>query len=143
MTGNTGPGSDRIRDAIAEHPALLGRVVLTGYVPDEDLASLYSGAQVFVYPSIYEGFGLPPLEAMQCGTPVITCHTSSLPEVVGQGGVMVAPGDVDALAGAMLDVARDTDRCGLQRRALAQARRFSWEISTAATLRAYRAALRG
>jgi glycosyltransferase involved in cell wall biosynthesis len=144
LAGNAGPGSDRIRKTIAEYPALRGRIVLTGYVPDEDLAPLYTGAQVFVYPSIYEGFGLPPLEAMQCGTPVITSNTSSLPEVVGDGGVMVAPDDVNELAGAMLDLARDTDRRGhLQQRALARARRFSWEFSTAATLRAYRAALQG
>jgi glycosyltransferase involved in cell wall biosynthesis len=142
LTGSAGNGSDRIHQAIAEYPGLDGRIVLTGHVPDDDLAPLYSGARVFVYPSIYEGFGLPPLEAMQCGTPAITSNTSSLPEVVGDGGVMVPPGDVDALAGAMLDLARDTDRrrC-LQRRALAQASRFSWELSTATTLDAYRAAL--
>jgi glycosyltransferase involved in cell wall biosynthesis len=144
LTGNDGPGSDRIHQTIAEYPALRGRVILTGHVPDEDLAPLYTGAQVFVYPSIYEGFGLPPLEAMQCGTPAITSNTSSLPEVVGDGGVMVAPDDVDALAGVMLDLARDTDRRRyLQQCALAQARHFSWELSAAATLRAYRAALQG
>jgi glycosyltransferase involved in cell wall biosynthesis len=144
LTGNAGPGSDRIHQTIAGYPALRGRVILTGHVPDEDLAPLYTGARVFVYPSIYEGFGLPPLEAMQCGTPTITSNTSSLPEVVGDGGVMVAPDDVDGLAGQMLDLARDSDRrrC-LQQRALAQARRFSWELSTAATLGAYRAALQG
>jgi glycosyltransferase involved in cell wall biosynthesis len=144
LAGSAGPGSDQIRQAIAEYPALRGRVVQTGHVPDDDLAPLYAGAQVFVYPSIYEGFGLPPLEAMQCGTPVITSNTSSLPEVVGDGGVMVAPDDVDALAGAMVDLARDADRrdC-LRQRALLRARCFSWELSTAATLRAYRAAVHG
>ena len=142
LAGSAGPGSDQIRQAIAEYPALRGRVVQTGHVPDDDLAPLYTGARVFVYPSIYEGFGLPPLEAMQCGTPVITSNTSSLPEVVGDGGVMVAPDDIDALAGAMLDLARDTVRRDhLRRRALARARGFSWELSTAATLRAYRTAL--
>jgi glycosyltransferase involved in cell wall biosynthesis len=142
LAGSAGPGSDQIEKAIGEYPALRGRVVLTGHVPDDDLAPLYTGAQIFVYPSIYEGFGLPPLEAMQCGTPVITSNTSALPEVVGDAGVMVAPDDLDALAGAMLDLARDTDRrAGLQQRALVRARRFTWELSTAATLRAYRAAL--
>ena len=111
-------------------------------VPDEDLAPLYTGAQVFVYNSIYEGFGLPPLEAMQCGAAVITSSTSSLPEVVRDGGVMVPPNDLDLLAGTMLEVATDTDRRHrLQERALAQARRFTWERSTAATLQAYRTAL--
>ena len=142
LTGHPGPGSERLHEAIAEHPDLRGRIILTGYVPDEDLAPLYTGAQVFVYNSIYEGFGLPPLEAMQCGAAVITSSTSSLPEVVRDGGVMVPPNDLDLLAGTMLEVATDTDRRHrLQERALAQARRFTWERSTAATLQAYRTAL--
>jgi len=143
LAGGAGPGSDRIQEAIARYPELRDRIVLTGYVPDGDLAPLYTDAAVFVFPSFHEGFGLPPLEAMQCGTPVITCNTSSLPEVVGGGGVMVDPNDVDALAGAILDFARHPDRSALQQRALTQARRFSWEISMAKTLDAYRAALRG
>jgi glycosyltransferase involved in cell wall biosynthesis len=142
LVGSAGPGSNQIAQAIAAHPALQRHIVLTGHVPDGDLSPLYSGAQLFVYPSLYEGFGLPPLEAMQCGTAVITSNTSALPEVVGDGGVMVAPDDVEGFAGAMLDLARDSDRRrALQQRALTQARRFSWELSTAATLRAYRAAL--
>jgi glycosyltransferase involved in cell wall biosynthesis len=115
-----------------------------GFVPDQTLAALYRLAKVFVFPSLYEGFGLPPLEAMQCGTPVITSNTSSLPEVVGDGGLLVAPDDLDGLTGAILAVACDSDvRLRLQQRALAQAARFSWERTTAATLRAYRAALHG
>jgi glycosyltransferase involved in cell wall biosynthesis len=142
LTGNPGPGSDGIQKTIAAYPALRNRIILTGYIPDEDLAPLYTGAQVFVYPSMYEGFGLPPLEAMQCGTPVITSNASSLPEVVGDGGVMVAPNDVDGLAGAMIDLARDAAlRERVRQRALARARRFSWACSTTATLRAYRSAL--
>ncbi|HIP90277.1 MAG TPA: glycosyltransferase family 1 protein, partial [Candidatus Nanopusillus sp.] len=73
-------------------------VIFTGYVPDEDLPTLYNAADLFVYPSLYEGFGLPPLEAMACGTPVITSNTSSLPEVVGDAGIMVDPYDVDGLS---------------------------------------------
>ena len=142
LTGHPGPGSDRLRQAIDTYPALRDRIIVTGYVPDEDLAPLYTGAQVFVYNSIYEGFGLPPLEAMQCGTPVITSTTSSLPEVVGTAGVMVAPHDLDALAGALLEVAAgSTSGDERQQRALAQARNFSWARATAATLHAYRAAL--
>lgn len=144
LTGHPGPGSERLREAIAEHPGLRDRIILTGYVPDEDLAPLYTGAQVFVYNSLYEGFGLPPLEAMQCGAAVITSSTSSLPEVVGDGGVMVPPNDLDLLAGTMLQLATDTGRRNrLQACALAQARRFTWERSTAATLQAYRTALQG
>jgi len=70
-------------------------LVFTGYVPDDDLVALYNAADLFVYPSIYEGFGLPPLEAMACGTPVITSDTSSLPEVVGDAGLLVDPLDVE------------------------------------------------
>jgi glycosyltransferase involved in cell wall biosynthesis len=73
---------------------LQNNVVFTGYVLDEDLPALYNAADLFVYPSLYEGFGLPPLEAMACGTPVITSNTSSLPEVVGNAGIMVDPYDV-------------------------------------------------
>lgn len=142
LSGNAGPGSDRIQKTLASFPELRDRIILTGYIPDEELAPLYSDARVFVYPSMYEGFGLPPLEAMQCGTPVITSNTSSLPEVVGDGGLMVAPDDVDALAGAMIDVARNAELRGrLRQLALARASRFSWPCTTAATLRAYRAAL--
>ena len=79
-------------------------VVFTGYVQDEDLPALYNAADLFVYPSLYEGFGLPPLEAMACGTPVITSNTSSLPEVVGDAGIMIDPYDVDKLADAMHEV---------------------------------------
>ena len=141
LAGGAGAGTDRIRAAVAMYPGLHDRIVLTGYVPDEDLAPLYTGAHLFVFPSIYEGFGLPPLEAMQCGTPVITCNTSSLPEVVGDAGVLVPPDDVDALAGAMLEVARDPARGVRQENALAQARKFSWDLSVQAALRAYRTAL--
>ena len=141
LTGNIGPGSDRIREVVAKYPELRGRVMVTGFVPDEDLAPLYTGATVFVYPSIYEGFGLPPLEAMQCGTPVVTSNTSSLPEVVGAGGTMVEADDIDALAGAILHTSRHPDKHALRQRALKQAGRFGWDISVAATLRAYRTAL--
>lgn len=142
LTGHHGSGLDRVDAAIAAHPQLRGRIIVTGYVPDEDLAPLYTGAHVFVYNSVYEGFGLPPLEAMQCGTPVVTSNTSSLPEVVGAGGVMVQPEDLDGLAGAMIDLASEsTPRARLQQQALAQAGRFTWDNSVAATLRAYRVAL--
>jgi glycosyltransferase involved in cell wall biosynthesis len=123
-------------------PALRGRIVRTGYVIDEDLASLYRGALAFVYPSLYEGFGLPPLEAMQCGTPVITSNTSALPEVVGDAGIMVDPRDRDALSASMLTLCRNgTLRESLQRKCLARASRFSWEHTVACTIAGYRAAL--
>jgi glycosyltransferase involved in cell wall biosynthesis len=95
-----------------------------------------------VYPSLYEGFGLPPLEAMQCGTPVITSNSSSLPEVVGDAAVMVDPHDVDALGAAMLAVLRDAAlRESLRAKGLARAAAFTWERTAACTIAAYRAAL--
>jgi len=83
------------------------KVVFTGYVPDEDLAVLYNMAAVFVYPSLYEGFGLPVLEAMNCGTPVITSNCSSLPEVAGDAAILVDPYSTDAISAAMEKVLND------------------------------------
>jgi glycosyltransferase involved in cell wall biosynthesis len=123
-------------------PAIRGRIVLTGYVDDADLAPLYRGATAFVYPSLYEGFGLSQLEAMQCGTPVIASNTSSMPEVVGDAGILVDPRDGDALCQAMLDLCRDAPmRARLSERSLARAARFTWERTTREALAAYRAAL--
>jgi glycosyltransferase involved in cell wall biosynthesis len=84
-------------------------IVLTGYVPEEDVAALYNGADAFVYPSLYEGFGLPPLEAMACGCPVIASDTSALPEVVGDAGLLVNPTSEEALAHAIARVAGDAE----------------------------------
>jgi glycosyltransferase involved in cell wall biosynthesis len=141
LTGSRGPASERIGRTIAAYPELRGRFILTGYVPDEDMAPLYSGAAVFVYCSLYEGFGLPPLEAMQCATPVIASNTASMPEVIGDAGVTLAPDDRDGLVDAMLRLARADDRDGLRQRALARAAQFSWDRTTAGILHAYRAAL--
>lgn len=121
---------------------LKDKIILTGYVPDHDLAPLYSGAMAFVYPSHYEGFGLPPLEAMQCGIPVITSNTSSLPEVVGEAGIMVDPKDGDALSQAMLNVCSSSSlRESLSQKSLEQAQLFSWDKTATATIAAYRTAL--
>ena len=120
------------------------RVVCTGFVPDADLPALYAGASAFAYPSHYEGFGLPLLEAMACGTPVVTADNSSLPEVAGDAGLAVASTDVDALADALRRVLTDEPlRADLARRALARAATFSWERCLADTLAAYRAAVDG
>lgn len=100
------------------------------YVPDEHLAALYSACAVFVYPSLYEGFGLPVLEALTCGAAVITSNTSSLPEVAGDAAMMVDPRDTDALAAALEHLLEDEElRAGLTRRGLDQAKKFSWEKS--------------
>jgi len=108
-------------------------------VPDTDLPGLYNGADVLVTPSFYEGFGLPPLEAMACGTPVVVADRASLPEVVGEAGLLVDPDDPDYIAQALARVLTDA---GLQARmrelGLAQAARFTWERTARATLAVYR-----
>ncbi len=122
---------------------LASRLVFTGYVPESDLPALYTGALVFVYPSYFEGFGLPPLEAMQCGAPVITGERTSLPEVVGSAAVMVDPFDTDALGQAIARVVDDADfRDVLRARGLEQARKFSWRETARLTLEAYKRAAR-
>ena len=103
-----------------------------GFVPDRTLAALYRLANVFVFPSLYEGFGLPPLEAMASGTPVITSNVSSLPEVVGDAAVMIDPYEPAAIAEALERVLTDDAlRADLRVRGLARAREFSWERSVA------------
>ncbi|HUR34396.1 MAG TPA: glycosyltransferase family 1 protein [Vicinamibacterales bacterium] len=101
-----------------------------GYLPEETLAVMYRLAAVFVFPSLYEGFGLPPLEAMASGTPVVTSNVSSLPEVAGDAAQLVDPYDPDAIADGIYRVLADVDlRRELRRRGLARARQFSWEAS--------------
>lgn len=118
------------------------RVIFTGWVPEEDKPALYSGATAFVFPSFYEGFGLPVVEGLACGTPVIASNRSSLPEVVGEGGILVEPTDVEALAEAMeVLLVDDTLRAELRQRALAQAAKFSWKQMALETLAVYRKAV--
>ncbi len=113
-------------------------VRFTGYVPDTDLPALYGGAEAFVFPSLYEGFGLPPLEAMACGTPAIVSNTSSLPEVCGDAALQVNPLDVEAIAGAIDRILSDHDLADdLRRRGLARAEQFTWERAAREVLRAY------
>ncbi|GAB4546505.1 MAG: glycosyltransferase family 1 protein [Anaerolineae bacterium] len=103
------------------------RVVFTGYVADQDKAALISGALALVYPSLYEGFGLPLLEAMACGTPVLTSNVSSLPEVAGDAALLVDPLDTDAIAAGMVRLMTDVDlREALIQRGRAQVCKFSW-----------------
>lgn len=115
---------------------LVDRVVFTGYVPPADLPSLLSGALVFVFPSLYEGFGLPVLEAMACGVPVVCSSASSLPEVAGQAAMLADPLDVQAWAEALSRVITEQElRRTLIERGLEQVRRFSWEQTAQETLR--------
>ncbi len=111
-------------------------VLYLDYVPAEDLPALYSLATAFVYVPFYEGFGLPVLEAMACGTPVITSNVSSLPEVAGDAAYLVDPYDVTAIARAMEEVSTDLElRQRLREKGLARAREFSWERAARETLR--------
>ena len=114
------------------------QVRFLGFVPDETLKALYCLASVFVFPSLYEGFGLPPLEAMAAGTPVITSNVSSLPEVVGDAAVLIDPMDAGAIAGAMARVLSDaTLRASLIERGYARVKSFSWTRSAARVRQVY------
>ena len=126
---------------IARRLGVEKRVVFTGWVADEDKPALYSSALAFVFPSWYEGFGLPPLEAMACGTPVIASDRGSLPEVVGAGGILVAPDDVKGLAAAMARLLSGVLRDALREKALVQAARFNWRKTAGETRAVYRAAI--
>ncbi len=133
---------EKIFAAVEAFPAIKNRIILTGYVEEQDLAALYSGALAFVYMSLYEGFGLPPLEAMQCGVPVITSNTSSLPEVVGDAGIMLSPTDSDGLCQSLWNVYCDSSlREQMSRNSLARAEQFSWEKCVQQTIAAYKTAL--
>jgi glycosyltransferase involved in cell wall biosynthesis len=113
-------------------------VTLTGYVPQSDLPALYSGALCFVYPSFFEGFGLPPLEAMQCGVPVVIGNRTSLPEVVGDAAVAVDPFDVHAIARAIEDlINQPVLRDELRVKGLARAHLFNWDDTARRTLKVY------
>lgn len=119
-----------------------GEVIQLGYVSRADLAVIIAGAITLVYPSIYEGFGLPPLEAMACAVPVITSDVSSLPEVVGDTGLLVHPHDIDAIARNMLEMVEDpAGRDALGERALLRSQQFTWERCVGQTLAAYRNAM--
>jgi glycosyltransferase involved in cell wall biosynthesis len=137
-----------IGDEVSRHPDLRRTVIKSGvqndvrflgFVPIEVLRTFYDVAKVFVFPSLYEGFGLPPLEAMSHGTPVVTSNTSSLPEVVGNGAVMVNPENVFEIMRAIHRVLVDQAmREKLKQRGYEQVQRFSWEDSVKRILRVYR-----
>jgi glycosyltransferase involved in cell wall biosynthesis len=125
---------------IAAQYKISDRVYFPGFIAEADKPALYALARVFVYASQYEGFGLPPLEAMACGTPVICANTSSLLEVVGSAGILLAPDDADAWSDALREVLCDDARWAqLRALGLTQARKFSWERAARETLAVYRA----
>ena len=126
-------GKDLVfRDAVFNR--LPPKICMIGHVPDEHLPALYSGALAFIYVSLYEGFGLPPLEAMACGTPVLTSNVTSLPEVVGDAALTVNPYDIDAIAEGIKRLVEDDNlRKELSQKGLARAKLFSWERTAEVT----------
>ena len=138
LCGKKHPSADIVYRTVNELH-LKKDVIFTGYVPDEDLPYFYNNADLFVYPSLFEGFGIPPLEALSCGTPVIASNTSSLPEVIGNAGILVNPYDVDEIASSMIKVLRDeTLQDKMRQKGLKQAEKFSWRKTAIMTLEAYK-----
>ena len=126
------------QDILAEAEKHGDRVRILGFVDDVDLPALYRNAALFAFPSLYEGFGFPVLEAMACGVPVVTSSVSSLPEVAGDAALLVDPLDVDGLAEAMVRALEDTDlRQAMVARGLVQAARFTWEQAARQLLAAF------
>lgn len=115
------------------------RVIFTGYVPSDDLPALYSAAEIFCYPSLYEGFGLPPLEAARCKTPVVTSRRSSLPEIIGDGGLLVDPSQPTEIAQALLRILEDHGlRKELVEKGKRRAEQFTWKRCARKTLEIYK-----
>jgi len=137
ISGNKGWYYERIV-VQAEKLGLANRVILTGYVAEADAPVLLGGAEAMTFPSLYEGFGLPPLEAMASSVPVISSNASSLPEVIGDAGLLVSPTDEEGWASALTDVLQQSDlRAKLVERGLRQAKKFSWEKTARETVAVY------
>lgn len=135
--GSDWHGAEAIHAAIGKSPNRK-HIHSLGFVPDSSMADLYRAADAFVYPSLYEGFGLPPLEAMACGCPVISSTRGSLEEVIGQAALMVDPEDIPQMADQLRRMAASDDtRNGLRVAGMAQAARFDWNRTAAETLRVY------
>ena len=138
LAGKRGWLSDPIYQR-AESSRLASEILFPGYISDADLPALYSAADLFAFPSLYEGFGLPPLEAMACGTPVVVSNSSSLPEVVGNAALSVEAESTEELADAMVRLFEDSAlRAGNVAAGLEQARRFTWQTAAERMLAVYR-----
>jgi alpha-1,3-rhamnosyl/mannosyltransferase len=143
LTGGEAQAELALADQI-DNLGLRGRVRRTGRIPRQDLLAILRGAVALTFPSRYEGFGLPVLEAMTLGTPVVAANTTALPEVVGDAGRLLDPADPDAWAGAMLDLLADADeRARLAEAGRRRAAEFSWATTAAQTIQVYRDVLAG
>ncbi|HOX96071.1 MAG TPA: glycosyltransferase family 1 protein [Candidatus Woesebacteria bacterium] len=127
------------RTGWGEIPAAVDGVTMPGYIPDADLPGLYSGCLAFVLPSVYEGFGLSPLQAMACGAPVAVSNISSLPEVVGDAGVLFDPASVESIAAGIIEAIEN--RKELKKKSLVQASKFTWEKAAEETYAVYKQVL--
>lgn len=124
--------------AAVEELGLRDRVVFTGYIDEEDKPLLYNAASIFAFPSLYEGAGLPPLEAMRCGTPVISSNTSSLPEMIGKGGILISPYNLDDWVRSLVRLMKnEVEREKLVQKGLRQAQKFSWRKTAQETIKVY------
>jgi len=141
LAGKLGWGYEALLKQI-QVPALRGKVHLAGYVDQKDLPAVYAGARLFVYPSLHEGFGFPPLEAMACGVPVISTRSSSLAENLERAAELVVPDDIAGLADAMQRLLTDdTLRAKRQGQGLELARQYRWEQTARETVKSYQAAM--
>ena len=128
-------------DKALDRLKLREQVIETGYVEDPDVPVLYNGAEMFLFATLWEGFGLPVLEAMACGTPVITSNISSLPEIAGDAALLVDPYSVEDIAGAMHTLYTDSgQRAKLIEKGLIQSAKFSWAHTARKTIEAYKKA---
>jgi glycosyltransferase involved in cell wall biosynthesis len=141
LAGGKGWDYEPIFQAV-ERLGLRERVTFAGFISPETLPLWYNAAEAFVYPSVFEGFGIPVLEAMACGTPVIVSDASSLPEVVGTAGMCVPAHDTAAWAEALRQIVSDENwRTQARAAGLTQAQRYSWQVTAAAMVASYRRAL--
>jgi glycosyltransferase involved in cell wall biosynthesis len=137
IAGSLGWYSDSVLTEI-EKLGLQSRVTMVGYVPDDELPALYCGADAFVYPSLAEGFGLPVIEAMACGTPVLCSNAPALQEVAGDAALTIDPHDEDAWTYALKELLTNEElRSELSGKGIERAKRFSWEQTALKTLRAF------
>jgi glycosyltransferase involved in cell wall biosynthesis len=138
LAGDYGWGCQDVLASVRRY-GIENHVLFPGFIPDGELPELYNLADVFVYPSLYEGFGLPVLEAMACGVPVVTSNVSSMPEVVGEAGLLVDPRSVEELAQGIRRVLTDaTLRSQMREKGLERSELFSWEKTARETLEVYR-----
>ncbi len=141
IAGKKGWLYDKIFKTVREL-TLTQNIIFTGYIPDMYLPSLYSAATLFVYPSLYEGFGFPPLEAMACGCPVITSDRSSLPEIVGNAGITIPPDNPQILADEILRIWEDEDiRTELKNKGINRSKEFTWSACAKQTYEIYQQVL--